>query len=221
MIPDLSPIFADYENLRHEADALFSHIDAANPGCVTCHKGCSDCCSALFDLSLVEAMSINNAFVKTFPHGPLRSRILERTSTIDRQLTKSKRELYKAEKEGRNADDIMTLVAESRMPCPLLDENNHCLLYEERPITCRLYGIPLAIGAKSHVCGFSRFDPGKSYPTVQLAKIQHRLENMSREIARAVGSRFDLHDVYVPLSMALLTKYDDAWLGIGNAKEED
>ena len=45
---------------------------------------------------------------------------------------------------------------------------------------------------------------------------------MSRDIALAVGSRFrELHTVYVPLSMALLTKYDDAYLGVGEAPREN
>ena len=44
---------------------------------------------------------------------------------------------------------------------------------------------------------------------------------MSRDIAAAVGSRFrELHTVYVPLSMALLTRYDDAYLGVGEAPKE-
>ena len=35
-------------------------------------------------------------------------------------------------------------------------------------------------------------------------------------------SRFnELHTVYVPLSMALLTRYDEAYLGIGPARKED
>ena len=53
-------------------------------------------------------------------------------------------------------------------------------------------------------------------------KIQNRLEDLSRDVATTVQSRFkELHDVYVPLSMALLTRYDEAYLGIGPAKKEE
>ena len=104
----------------------------------------------------------------------------------------------------------------------LLDGEDRCLLYEARPITCRLYGVPTAIGGQGHVCGFSAFEKGKAYPTVHLDKIQARLDELSREVARTVESRFsELHEVYVPLSMALITRYDEAYLGIGKAKPEE
>lgn len=221
MLPDLNPIFERYEAIRNEADAIFSHVAAKYPAEATCHKGCSDCCHALFDLSLVEAMYINRAFASAFPHGRSRSDILTRASDIDRKLTRTKRELYQAEKNGESPETIMQLAASLRMPCPLLNEDNHCLLYEHRPITCRLYGVPLAIGTASHVCGLSSFDQGTSYPTVQVGKLQSRLDDLSREIAETVGSRFELHEVYVPLSMALLTEYNDAYLGIGKAGADD
>jgi len=60
------------------------------------------------------------------------------------------------------------------------------------------------------------------YPTVKLDKIQNALQDMSLAIERGVQSRFDkLHEVYMPLSMALLTNFDESFLGIGPAKPED
>ena len=221
MIPDLSDIFEQYEQLRRQTDALFDKVARGCPNEVKCHESCSDCCHALFDLSLVEAMSINQAFQKAFKYGPERSAILEKASAVDRNLTKVKREMYREEKNGQSVNDIMLKASELRAPCPLLTEDNRCVLYEQRPVTCRLYGIPLEIGGQSHVCGSSGFTKGVAYPAVKLAKIQEKLEDLSRQIAERVGSRFDLSDIYVPLSMALLTKYDDAWLGIGEAKPED
>lgn len=219
MLPDLAHIFASYETLRAEADALFARISSLHPGCVSCHQGCSDCCHALFDLSLVEAMYLNSQFRKAFPHGLARSRILEKASEVDRRLTRKKRELFQSEKQGANMAGIMEQVSGMRMACPLLDENQSCQLYEHRPITCRLYGVPMAIGADSHVCGSSGFEKGRGYPTVKLAKIQARLEELGAEIAATTGSSFDLHDVYVPVSMALLTRYDENYLGIGKARD--
>ena len=35
-------------------------------------------------------------------------------------------------------------IAATSVRCPLLDEENRCLLYDARPITCRLYGVPKA-----------------------------------------------------------------------------
>lgn len=220
MRPELEPVYTKYRQIRDEADALFSHVAKTYPDCVSCHKGCSDCCHAVFDLSLVEAMYLNDAFKKAFSYGPERSKIIERASETDRQLTRMKKSLYRAEKNGASTEAIMDKASVLRVRCPLLDDNNQCILYEARPVTCRLYGIPLLIGDESHVCGFSGFDQGRQYPAVRTGRIQARLEELSAEIAERLGSRFELGEVYVPLSMALLTEYDDSWLGIGEAKEE-
>ncbi|MCR5813423.1 MAG: YkgJ family cysteine cluster protein [Desulfovibrio sp.] len=221
MIPDLSPIFSRYEQLRAEADSIFGQMSEKFPQCVTCSKGCSDCCHALFDLSLVEAMYINQAFKAAFDYGAQRSEILTRAATTDRKLTKYKRELFHMEKNGESEAAIMAKAAQIRIPCPLLDDNSCCLLYEARPITCRLYGVPTVIKNQGHVCGFSNFSLGNKYPTVHLDKIQARLEALSAEIATTVHSRFtELDQVYVPLSMALLTEYNEQYLGIGPARED-
>lgn len=221
MIPDLSPIFARYEALVAEADALFARVREAHADCVTCAQGCSDCCHALFDLSLVESMYLNRAFTQSLSYGRERSDILTRAADIDRASMRLKRTMYKESKAGKSAEDIMEEAARLRMPCPLLDSGNSCLLYAQRPITCRLYGIPLNIGGKGHVCGKTGFAKGGSYPTVHMAAIQGRLDGLSRDIAEAVQSRFkELHQVFVPVSMVLLTNYDEQYFGIGPARKE-
>lgn len=219
MIPNLEPIFQEYKTLARQADAVFSHVSANFPQQTKCAQGCGDCCHALFDLSLIEAMHINRAFHTAFCYGPKRSEILEKASHIDRSLTKMKREMFRAEKDGKPIDEIVATVGATRMRCPLLDDDDRCLLYEERPIICRLYGIPLEIGEKSHVCRHSGFMGGEKYPTARMAKIQNSLEQLSNRVADACGSRFELNQVYVPLSMALLTKYDEKYLGIGEPEE--
>lgn len=222
MIPDLSSIFSRYESLVAETDTLFSHVRNAHSDCVTCQQGCSDCCHALFDLSLVEAMYLNQAFADTFAYGKVRSDMLTTAANTDRDITRIKRDLYRASKDGASPTAIMAQAAALRVRCPLLDASDSCALYDKRPITCRLYGIPTAIGGTAHVCGKTSFSKGGAYPTVNLDKIQDRLAGLSQDIAKAVHSRFtELHQVYVPVSMALTTKYNDDYLGIGPAKKED
>ena len=201
---ELDAIFKEYEQLAANADALFSKVREQFPGEVACVQGCSSCCSAPFDLSLVEAMALNEA-----------------AGRADSQLTRLKRHYFLQAKSGISDSDILDEAGRERVRCPLLGLDETCLLYEHRPITCRLYGVPTVIGGKAHVCGTCRFEKGRAYPTVALDRIQDRLADMSRRIGAALGSRFrDLHRVYVPVSMALLTKYDDAYLGAGAPAKE-
>lgn len=221
MIPDFSDIFARYEALVAEVDTVFAKVAEQHPECVTCEKGCSECCNALFDLSLVEAMYLNEQFRETFGDGEVRSRIVERANEADRKSYKLKRQAYKDSQAGVDTQTILENIARQRLRCPLLGEDDACELYRNRPITCRLYGIPTAIGGKAHTCGKAGFAKGQPYPTVHMDKIQDRLTAMSQEISLRVKSKFsELSGVYVPVSMALLTIYDEQYLGIPAPKKE-
>jgi Fe-S-cluster containining protein len=220
MLASLDPIFARYEQLRADADALFDQVRRLHPDCVTCSLGCSDCCHAMFDLSLVEALYLNQKFHQTIAFGLQHSDITHAAGDADRLATRAKRKLYTASKDG-NARQVMEDAARIRIRCPLLDAEDHCRLYEHRPVTCRLYGAPVAIAGEAHVCGKNAFRKGQPYPTVALDTIQDRLAAMSLEIAQTLGTRFKkLHLVYVPVSMALLTRYDANYLGMSPAKPD-
>ncbi|MDL2272900.1 YkgJ family cysteine cluster protein, partial [Desulfovibrio sp. OttesenSCG-928-I05] len=201
---------------------IFTRVRDEYPSAVTCYAGCSDCCHALFDLPLIEAVYLNRAFNAAFPHGPARSAILERADAADRAVHKIKRKAFKAEQAGENTNDILEQLSREKIRCPLLveeegnPESRRCALYAQRPLTCRLYGIPTAIGGKGHTCALSAFDPGKQYPTVKMEALYGRLATLSVELARCAGSGYSqIHTVLVPVSMALLTDYNAAYFGIG------
>ena len=166
-------------------------------------------------------MYCNTDFGVTFGYGPERSALLELASVTDRQLTRIKRDLFRAAKAGEAPEKIMEDAARIKSRCPLLGDDDRCVLYDARPITCRVYGVPTAIGGRGHVWGLAAFEKGSAYPTVFMDKMYERLDSLSRDIQQTVGSRFtELHEVYVPLSMALLTSYDETYLGIGPAPRE-
>jgi Fe-S-cluster containining protein len=102
----------------------------------------------------------------------------------------------------------------------MLNDAQMCEIYEFRPLTCKLYGIPTAIGGQGHTCGLSAFVKGEKYPTANLDKIQNRLLQLSAELAVAIRSKYRrMGEMLVPLSMALATDYDDEYLGIQKPEE--
>lgn len=218
---ELEEIFLEYEVLTAQVDKLFQDVQGKFPKEVACTKTCSDCCYALFDLSLVEAMAINRAFHDKFGFGAERSAILERAGDADRSLTKLKYHYYKDIQQGMSDEEVLLKAAHEKIRCPLLGDDNLCMLYEHRPLTCRIYGVPTAINGKGHVCGKCHFEKGGKYPTLQLDRIQDKLAGLSHKIVKVSGSRYtELHRVYVPVSMALMTKYDEAYLGLKQEKQE-
>ncbi len=215
---NLEPFFEQYEALLKTADDLFNRVAGQFPQEVECKQGCADCCYALFDLTLVEALYIKQHFDRCF-EGSDREKRLQIANRIDRQLYKIKRKAYKELEAGKSEEDILNELAEVKIRCPLLNDQDSCDLYAHRPITCRFYGIPTSIAGKGHTCGLSGFIEGQAYPTVNLEIIQKKLYELSEEIVRAIKSRyFRMGEMLVPLSMALLTAYDEEYLGSKGAE---
>ncbi|MGM0453432.1 MAG: YkgJ family cysteine cluster protein [Thermodesulfobacteriota bacterium] len=211
---DFTPYFEKYEALANKADAVFQRIQAAHPDLVLCEPKCTDCCYALFDLTLVEALYLNYHFKNHFS-GQAMEAMLEKANRADRKIYKLKKQAYDATKEGRDEGEVVEEMAKERVRCPLLNDNNLCDLYPHRPIACRVYGVPLSIGGQGRTCGHSGFAPGESYPTVNMDTIHDQLLSISAEFVRSIGSKHvKMGDVLVPVSMALLTTYDEEYLGI-------
>ena len=218
---DFKPYFEMYEALVGKVDRAFERVRQAHPNEVRCHLGCSDCCHAIFDISLIEAMYINARFYEKLPETG-RAELLEKANRIDRQLARIKREAAKSVSDGTDEAMVLERLAEIRVPCPLLSDEGRCELYAFRPITCRLYGIPTAIDGRGHTCGLSGFEQGKSYPTVYLDLIHAQLQEISAIFLRDIGSpNIKLADLLVPLSMSLLTTYDEVYMGVDDDSTGD
>jgi Fe-S-cluster containining protein len=214
---DFRPYFEKYEKLVAAADDAFERVKAAHAECVRCKEGCADCCHAVFDLTLIEALYINHRFKQKYADQE-KGALAEKANRADRQIAKLKRRAYEHLMAGKPEEDILTELARERVPCPLLNEQDLCELYDFRPLTCRFYGIPTAIGGTGRTCGLSGFQEGRQYPTVNLDAIHTRLQEISAELVRDLKTRFvGFADMLVPLSTALLTDYDEVYLGL---KEE-
>jgi len=217
----LKPFFEQYEALVRMADEVFKKVKNEYPDCVTCKQGCSDCCHALFDLTFIEALYINAKFNEKFK-GAEKEVLLERANRADRETYKIKKTAYKALDSGKDENEIIASVSTERVRCALLNEEDNCDMYEFRPVTCRLYGIPTSIGNAGHTCGLSGFSEGTAYPTVNLDVIHQQFYKLSAELVSRLNTRFSkMADMMVPLSMALITVYDDEYLGIREIKEDE
>ena len=218
---DLTPYFKKYEALVEKADEAFERVKAAYAECVKCEEKCADCCFALFDLTLIEALYISHKFNEKFK-GTEKVEMLEKANRADRRIHKIKRDAYKDLRAGKNEGEILAELALQRVRCPMLNEKELCDLYDNRPLTCRFYGIPTAIGGAGHTCGKSGFKEGEQYPTVNLDLVHGQLQQISAELLRDIESRnIRLADILVPLSMAVITDYDDVYLGVGEEPVEE
>lgn len=218
---DFTQFFEQYEALAAKVEEAFKRVSDAHPDLVLCKPGCTDCCYALFDLTLVEALYINEKFNEAFT-GEAREKMLEKANKADRQIYKLKREAYQATKEGKDETAVVEEMGKKRIQCPLLNDNDLCDLYPHRPLACRIYGVPLAIGGMGRTCGLSGFKKGTKYPTVNMDIIHDQLLAISSELVRQLNTkRPALAEVLVPVSMAILTEYDNEYLGIPEDKDDN
>jgi Fe-S-cluster containining protein len=212
---DFSNTFEKYETLVAQADKIFAAVQEAHPDCVRCEIHCCDCCYAVFDLTLVEAVYVNHHFNKSLARRERRP-VLRRAERADRKFYQIKRKLQKMySKEGKPTEDVLLQLARERVQCPLLNDEKLCDLYARRPITCRVYGIPTSIGGTPHICGESGFKEGTAYPTVNLDNMNDRLIDLSKDLVEGTGSGSPkIHMRLVPVSAALMTTYDEEYFGI-------
>lgn len=221
MTIDFKPFFERYEMVSAQAEAAFKQVHHTHESLVRCKKGCSDCCYALFDLTLIEALYINYHFIGKVS-GDEKARLIEEGNRIDRATYRVKRKAFKDVEAGKNEVEVLMELAKERMRCPFLNKEDLCILYEYRPITCRVYGIPTSSGGMGHTCGLSGFSEGTKYPTVNLDAIQNQLRQITSDFLKEIKSKnVKMVDMLIPLSMAIITEFDEVFLGLKESQEDE
>ena len=211
---DFKEHFAKYEALVSIIDGIFEKVKSEYPREVTCREKCCDCCYAIFDIPLIEAIYLNHKFREKFS-GREKSALIDKAAKIDRALFKMKRDAHKAVRAGGEELEVLATMSQERMRCPLLGEDNLCILYESRPITCRIYGIPTATAGKSHICGSTNFEQGGKYPTLNMDALYAQLQLISAELTAAVkAENVKVCEMLIPVSMALLTDFNEEFFGM-------
>jgi Fe-S-cluster containining protein len=132
-----------YGALLGEVDAWFQRCLVLHPELIACRNGCSACCRGLFDITLLDAYYLRQGFDRLSE--PLKTEIVTAASRRLEQLTQVNQEFVEPWLlNGIPEDDWDALMPEEdETPCLLLSETRGCLVYEHRPMTCRLNGIPL------------------------------------------------------------------------------
>jgi hypothetical protein len=116
---DFSKFFEQYEALVKQVESVFDTVQQQHSECVRCKPGCADCCHAVFDLTLIEALYIKFHFERRF-EGEMREPIIERANKADRTLVRLKRQAYKEHQEGKSEAEFLKRWPLSGLPVPFL-----------------------------------------------------------------------------------------------------
>jgi Fe-S-cluster containining protein len=179
----LAQLLRSYELLADRADDAFADMAKAHGEAIQCRRHCSDCCHAVFGLFLIEAAYVHEHFHRL--DQDVKKAALLRCNEMERGLRRLEKKVQIHEEDPQLQHYIL---ARERIRCPLLDDNQDCVLYLHRPITCRVYGIPTRIQGKARVCGRSGFKRGESYPAFDLDGVYRSLYGLSVELLQ-VGDK--------------------------------
>lgn len=211
---DFSTYFNRYENLVNQINDAFEKVKQNYSNEIKCKPGCSDCCYALFDLTLIEALYLKTKFDDNFS-GKMKHEIITISNKTDRQIYKFKKKAAESVKDTGNDIEIIGKISKEKIRCPLLNDKDQCNLYDFRPIACRVYGIPTSAAGFGHTCGLSDFKKGVQYPTLNMDIVYSKLYDISKDLIREIRSKHNkMGDMLVPVSMALLTDYNEDYFGI-------
>ena len=132
-----------YQELLSEVDAWFSHCSLAAGTQISCQRGCSACCRGLFDITLLDARLVRQGF-DGLPAEVKQQVLLRAQQSIAgiRTFWPDFDQPYLFNDYPEEEWDLV-MPEEDETPCPLLGQDGLCLVYEYRPMTCRLNGIPM------------------------------------------------------------------------------
>jgi len=175
-------LFREYEELLAIADQAFRRMEQDYGNEIKCEIHCTDCCYAIFGLFLIESVYIKYHFDQL--NDSEKREALLRADQADEDLANLEKRLAVYQDDAQLQAYAL---ARQRVRCPLLNDQQECILYPYRPITCRVYGIPTAINGKARVCWKAGFERGESYPTFDLDAVYRHLYRLSRELLEKAG----------------------------------
>jgi hypothetical protein len=103
----------EYRALLAKVDGFFARVHGRYGAQMKCAEGCSECCGVQLTLSPVEAEALRE-HLATLPES-VRARLAARAVALEHAAG----------------------------PCPALDANGRCDVYEARPLICRTHGVPM------------------------------------------------------------------------------
>lgn len=130
-----------YRQLLTQCDTWFSDCLRAHGDKMACREGCSGCCRGLFDITLLDAYLLQQGFEKLSP--ALQRDVLVRVDARLQQLQQRWPDFQPPFILNRLPhDQWLNMPEDDLTPCPLLGEDGRCMVYDYRPLTCRLHGLP-------------------------------------------------------------------------------
>jgi Fe-S-cluster containining protein len=142
-LTNMEQLLTRYAELLAGVDRWFAGCAARYQEQIACARGCSHCCRGLFDITLLDAALLRSGF-KLLPLD-VRKVIAEKAAARIEGIRNIWPEFGPPYLLNSHPEEEWDRVMpeDDETPCVLLGTDGLCLLYDYRPLTCRLHGLPL------------------------------------------------------------------------------
>ena len=199
-------------------DEWFQNIRQRYANEMQCGKGCTACCHGLFDISLADGVSVAAGFQKlpADVQAIVQSRAAHLHAGIRSGAPHCGSPALFAEDDPA-IDHIVDIA--NNPPCPCLGDAGECLIYEHRPLACRLEGVPMVdvrdglfgdwceLNFQNGVSGAARADLKQDYD--RIAEIQ---ETRSAAVAQRAGLSDHRAVTFIA---SVIADYESFWKDFG------
>jgi Fe-S-cluster containining protein len=171
---------------------------------VGCKQGCNECCSVgFFDITLLDAIHLRTA-LKDVP-AEIRNRVIAKANE-QLDILEKKKAFSRKDPLLKSLPAIDSISRRSaKMRCPALDDKGACLIYNQRPHICRIFG-PTIRGPRRAVrlegCGYF----AKDIPEADFPIFDHYNEEQEMQKAmfkKAGRKRIREIDTIIPAALTL------------------
>lgn len=135
-VVDLSVFFAEYGALVREVEEKTAAAERSSTPANDCGSGSDGCCRHYFEMTLIEAVFLSNR-INRHLSSVQRQEVINRAVEVSRRL----RQVAGRVSPAGSEEDIDRIYTAEALCCPLSVEKS-CLLYEYRPLRCRIWGLP-------------------------------------------------------------------------------
>ncbi len=129
---DLSVYFSKYEQVVDAVNELINKHKSL------CGRDNIECCKKYFEISFLEALYLQN-YLNTKVSLKKRKALIIKANNVLKEIQKLKSEIPNDKNFEKNKF-FLQKYEETSLLCPLL-ENKSCLVFNIRPIRCRVYGL--------------------------------------------------------------------------------
>jgi len=130
-----------YRDVLEKADAHFRRAMTAQPEHFECRKGCTLCCFGLFEVSKLD-VSLLESGVGSLSESERRRVVAESETVLAAHPHPEDWSSVSDSERDRFFEET------AAVKCPFLDRRGACSIYENRPLLCRTFGLPIKDGTK-------------------------------------------------------------------------